>query len=154
MSAFHPLDKAFWLHRVCESNYQKLSDLIPGLAGIEASATALAGGKPALHLHVLERSRYTLLLELTHAFAPGQGMALEPKVRIRVCLDAKTAEALCDTHHPSVWEALEAAPSPRRVLDYKWGLNYFLARWLDHCLSSDYRFGETRAGQETCLAVS
>lgn len=154
MSAFHPLDKSFWLHQVCESNYRKLIDLVPGLAGIETSATALAHDKPALHLHVLERSRYTLTLELTHAFAPELGTALEPKVRIRVCLDAKTAEVLCDANHPTVRDALEAAPHPRRVLDYKWGLNYFLARWLDHCLTSEYRFGGVLAGQESCFAAS
>jgi uncharacterized protein YqiB (DUF1249 family) len=148
MSAFHPAEKSFWLQQVCESNYRKLARLVPDLPRIEASAAAEAGNKPTLHLRLLERSRYTLTLELTHAFPPGPAEALEPlepAVRIRVCLDAKTAEALCDHCRPGVLDALKAEASARQVLDYKWGLNYFLARWLDHCLSSDYRFGAARS---------
>ncbi|NTV79110.1 MAG: DUF1249 domain-containing protein, partial [Clostridiales bacterium] len=26
------------------------------------------------------------------------------------------------------------------IMDYKWRLNYFLSKWLDHCLQADYQF--------------
>lgn len=153
MNGFYPVNTSFWLQQVCEANYQKLSDLIPDLARIDASATARAEDKPALHLKLLERSPYTLTLELTHAFTPESGEALEPAVKIRVCLDAKTAEALCDHCRPMVIDALRPAPSAREVMDYKWDLNYFLTRWLDHCLSNDYRFGAARAESESRCAT-
>ncbi len=153
MSVFYPAEKSFWLQQVCESNFRKLADLVPDLSRIEASATAQAQGKPTLHLRLLERSRYTLTLELTHAFSPNRGETLEPAVRIRVCLDSKTAEALCDYCRPLVLDALKAGASAPKVLDYKWGLNYFLARWLDHCLSSEYRFGANCPEPNRCLAA-
>jgi uncharacterized protein YqiB (DUF1249 family) len=153
MSVFYPTERSFWLQKVCESNYRKLTDLIPDLTRIGATATARVHDKPALHLRLLERSPYTLTLELTHDFAADRGEALEPAVRIRVCLDSKTAEALCDYCRPFVLDALKKdEASARNVLDYKWGLNYFLARWLDHCLSSEYRFGTARFPREECLA--
>lgn len=151
MSVFYPVETSFWLQKVCEANYRKLTDLIPDLARLDSAATARAQDKPALHLRLLERSPYTLTLELTHAFAPDCGEVREPAVRIRVCLDAKTAEALCDHCRPTVLDALHGAASARDVLDYKWDLNYFLARWLDHCLSNDYRFGAARAEPTSCL---
>ncbi|MGZ8216022.1 DUF1249 domain-containing protein [Methylomagnum sp.] len=150
MSAFYPAEKAFWLHKVCEANYRKLADLIPDLSQMGDAATALADGKPALHVRLLERSPYTLTLELTHDFAGGYEALAEPAVKIRVCLDAKTAEALSDATRPSVLDALRHETSAGAVLDYKWTLNYFLARWLDHCLSSAYRFEGARAGQAVC----
>jgi uncharacterized protein YqiB (DUF1249 family) len=154
MSAFHPAEKSFWLHKVCEANYRKLSDLIPDLSRIGEAATAWARNKPALHLRLLERSPYTLTLELTHDFARGYEPLTEPAVRIRVCLDAKTAEVLSDHCRPFVLDALRDEASAGAVLDYKWSLNYFLARWLDHCLSSKYRFGAARPEPEECLEAS
>ncbi len=154
MSAFQPIEKSLLLQQVCESNYRKLADLVPDLPQIEGSAIARSPDKPALHLKLLERSRYTLTLELTHAFAPDRGETLEPAVRLRVCLDAKTVEALSDHCRPLVLDALKAGASAWQVLDYKWGLNYFLARWLDHCLSSEYRFGAGLAKTRPCLAAS
>jgi uncharacterized protein YqiB (DUF1249 family) len=81
------------------------------------------------------------VLELTHDFARGYALLAEPAVRLRVCLDARTVEMLSDTARPGVHEALRQRPEPEAILDYKWSLNYFLARWLEHCLSGRYRFG-------------
>lgn len=148
MSAFYPFEKAFWLQQVCETNFRKLTHLVPELPGLGATATARAEDKPALHLRLLERSRYTLTLELTHSF-DGETLA-EPAVRIRVCLDAKTCEVLSDHCRPAVTDALRNEATAPAVLDYKWRLNYFLARWLDHCLSSQYRFGTSQPTPAEC----
>lgn len=149
MSVFQPAEKSFWLQKVCESNYQKLANLIPDLACIDETAVAQVNGKPSLHLRLLERSPYTLVLELTHDFARGG----EPAVKIRVSLDAKTAEALSDHCRPFVLDAVRDRSSAKSVLDYKWSLNYFLTRWLDHCLQSDYRFGTARYPRKEFVAV-
>jgi|688.fasta_scaffold164083_2 uncharacterized protein YqiB (DUF1249 family) len=141
MSAFSPIEKSLWLHKVCEANFARLNQLIPGLEHVGDRLTAEVPGKPALHLRLIERSPFTLVLELTHDFNGGFALLAEPAVRLRVCLDARTVEMLSDTARPGVHEALRQAPEPEAVLDYKWSLNYFLARWLEHCLSGRYRFG-------------
>jgi uncharacterized protein YqiB (DUF1249 family) len=117
MSAFSPIEKSLWLHKVCEANFARLNQLIPGLEHVGDSLTAEVPGKPALHLRLIERSPFTLVLELTHDFARGYALLAEPAVRLR------------------------QRPEPEAILDYKWSLNYFLARWLEHCLSGRYRFG-------------
>lgn len=153
MSLFYPFEKSYWLHRVCEANFLKLMHLVPDLSLLGASVTARVHDKPPLHLRLLDRSPYTLTLELTHDFEGGFGTSAEPAVRIRVSLDAKTCEVLSDHCRPAVVLALKDCATPSAVLDYKWTLNYFLARWLDHCVSSDYRFGAAQVAQEECCAI-
>ena len=140
MSQFSPVDKSLCLHRVCEANYVRLNRLVPDLVRLGATATASVAGKPALHLRLLERSPFTLVLELTHAFTAGYAGYSEPAVRIRVCLDSRTVEMLSDATRPRVHEALPEGAMPQAILDYKWSLNYFLSRWLDHCLAAPYQF--------------
>lgn len=153
MSVFYPVEKSFWLHQVCEANFRKLTDLVPELSQLGAVAVAQAHNKPALHLRLLERSPYTLTLELTHDFDGDLETLAEPAVRIRVCLDARTCEVLSDHCRPSVLDALRDEATARAVLDYKWTLNFFLARWLDHCLASQYRFGMAQETPVECCAT-
>jgi len=150
MVSFTPVEKSLWLHRVCEDNFLKLKELIPQLDSINESVSCDVPGKPTLHAEIIERSPYTLTLELTHDFGEAAGGLLEPAVKIRICLDAQTAEVLSDHARPFVLDVLRDDPLPREVLDYKWRLNYFLFRWLDHCLASDYQFGMTEAQLGLC----
>jgi len=140
MSALEPVNKSYWLARLCEANYLRLLTLIPHLGGLAPGMSACAEGTPALYLRLLERSPYTLTLELTHSFTWEFGALLEPAVRVRVYLDARAAEVLSDHDRPYVLDALRHDPSARKIMDYKWSLNYFLAQWLDHCIASEYRF--------------
>ena len=153
MSVLNPVNKSYWLAKLCEANYVKLVALIPGLDYIPQTAIASADGKPSLHLKLIERSPYTLTLELTHCFTWEFEALLEPAVKIRIYLDAQAAEVLNDHERPCVLDALKHDPSARNVLDYKWSLNYFLSQWLDHCLQSNYRFALARPDLETCTAA-
>lgn len=135
MATLEPVEKAYWLAKLCEANFERLLRLIPGLRGMDASATARAEGKPALHLQLLDHAPYTLTLELSHCFGSTEPL-LEPAVRIRVYLDARAAEVLSDHARANVYSR-----PPQDVLDYKWRLNYFLSQWLDHCLAAQYCFG-------------
>lgn len=154
MSTLEPVNKSYWLSRVCEANFARLLRLIPHLESLPAGASARAEGTPGLQLELLERSPYTLLIELTHSFNREFGALLEPAVRIRVYLDAHTVEALSAHERPCVLDAVRHDPSARRVMDYKWSLNYFLAQWLDHCIASDYRFRHTEDAKSTdCVDV-
>jgi hypothetical protein len=150
MSAFEPVEKSYWLSRLCEANYERLRRLIPGLDSQIQSTVAKADGKPALHLALLEHSPYTLTLELSHCF--GFESLLEPAVKIRVYLDARAAEVLSDHARPTVHDALHRNSPAREITDYKWTLNYFLSQWLDHCLACNYSFAseEPAAVSEPC----
>ncbi len=148
MCVLEPQEKSYWLAKICEANYERLLRLFPDLAGMDAGAVADADGKPSLHLELLEQSPYTLTLELSHCFSKGFEALLEPAVKIRVYLDARAAEVLSDHARPRVHEALKPEIKSREVMDYKWSLNYFLTRWLDHCLASNYRFSAARTERE------
>jgi len=96
MSFVNPVNKSFCLEQVCESNYQKLLKLIPDLMAFEETAIGLAPQHITLHLEIIERTPYTLTLELSHCFHKNQHELLEPAVRIRLYLDAQLAEVLSD----------------------------------------------------------
>lgn len=140
MSRFTPLEKPYWLHQVCEHNYLKLTRMIRDWTHLVDTLTAHSDSKPPLYIRLLERSPYTLVVALTHAFAADETTAHEPEVRIRVCLDAKTAEVLTGGPWIPVNRDEGTRFDPDRILERKWRHNYFLSRWLDHCLSSNYRF--------------
>lgn len=150
MRHIEPSEKSYWLSKLCEANFASLVKLIPGLTAMAESSVASVEGKPSLYLELLEHSRYTLILELGHSFGKGFDVLLEPAVRIRVCLDAKVAEVLSDHARPLVHHALQGHCKGREILDYKWTLNYFLYRWLEHCLSCDYHFGVKHTDRSIC----
>ena len=136
---------------MCEGNFARVLRLVPDLARITDGAVARVPGKPALHLRLLERSAFTMIVELTHDFTGCFNMLAEPAVRIKVCFDAGTVEMLCDSVRPLVHDALLDVVDPSAVLDYKWSMNYFLTRWLDHCVRSEYRFCTSVAENEPTL---
>lgn len=136
MPVFSPVNKSYWLQRVCEGNYELLRRLIPDLDGLPRKNCRLGGEGLALFVHLLERTPYTLTLQLSHRFgAAAQDGVLEPALRVRVFLDARIAEVLGDQNRPPPSRLLHHAGPWRALLDYKWELNYFLQKWLEHCLS-------------------
>jgi len=140
MSQLKPVNTSFCLEKICESNYQKLFRLIPELCTLQNTAIGHTGDKPALYLDILERNPYTLTIELSHCFNRHLNELLEPGLKIRVYLDAKLAEVIRDNDRPAVAQIYHNPGHLLEIQDYKWRLNYFLQKWLDHCLKTDYRF--------------
>lgn len=140
MGLLNPVNKSLCLEQLCEANYLKLLRLIPGLCSVKERAVGIAEQKSALSIRILERNPYTLTIELNHHFKHAPDPATEPALQIRVYLDAKSAEVLCDYIRPTVNKAIKQPCSDTAVMDYKWRLNYFLSKWLDHCLQAEYRF--------------
>ena len=134
LKPIHPLRS---LQDLCESNYRKLRRLIPGLRRLESRAVAFLDGQPALHVRLLEKAPYTLTLELSYCFEHGPQPLFEPALRLRVYLDAGMVEVLGDAERPP---RRLRGPVDRAVLAHKWQMNYFLDKWLDHCLQRGYRF--------------
>jgi len=140
MSFLNPINKSLCLEQVCASNYEKLFRLIPDLRDVKDNAIGLASNNTILHLQIIEQTAYTLTIELSHCFNKKPDELLEPAVRIRIYLDAQLAEALSDHARASVNQVFKDFGLCREIMNYKWRLNYFLQKWLDHCLTKNYQF--------------
>jgi len=102
---------------------------------------------------VLERNPYTLTIELSHCFSRELTEMLEPGLKIRIYLDAQLAEVIRDNERPAVEEVYSDPGKLKQIRDYKWRLNYFLEKWLDHCLKTDYRFADFTGSPERSVTV-
>jgi uncharacterized protein YqiB (DUF1249 family) len=141
MAKVAPVNKSFCLQNICESNYKKIFNLVPDLRNIDASAQGFANGKPALYVQILEQTAYTKTIQLSHYFENDSKHALlEPAVKIRLYFDVCIAEVLRDYRRVEVSSAIADIGRSKEIMDYKWRLNYFLEKWLDHCLKTDYSF--------------
>jgi len=140
MGFINPVNKSYCLEQICASNYHKLLQLIPDLLAFKDQAIGLAPNKTSLYLDVLEHTPYTMTVELSHCFHKNLDEFLEPAVKIRVYLDAQLAEVLSDHARASVSCVFKDPGMSLEIMNYKWRLNYFLQKWLDHCLNKDYKF--------------
>ncbi len=134
MSFLNPVNKSLCLEQLCESNYQKLFKLIPELMGFEKYAMGTAPNNAALYLDIIEQSPYTITIELSYSFHENLEHLLSPTVSIRLYLDLQLAEVLSDHARASVKLVFKNVGMCREIMNYKWRLNYFLHKWLDHCL--------------------
>ena len=144
MSLVHPVNTSLCLEKLCESNFQKLFCLIPNLCDFQNIATAEAVDNPTLYLKVIDRTKHTLTVELSHQFSKQLETFMEPAVKIRIYLDANLAEVIKDHARPKVSIMYKDPSQSVEIMDYKWRLNYFLQKWLDHCLQNDYIFRAPR----------
>jgi len=140
MSFVNPVNMSLCLETVCASNYQKLFRLIPDLLEFKEAAVGASASQAYLHLRVIDHSAYTMTVELSHCFKKNLDGFLEPAVIIRIYLDAQLAEVLSDHARASVAKVFQDPGLSLEIMHYKWRLNYFLQKWLDHCLTKDYQF--------------
>ena len=140
MAAINPVNKSICLEQVCSSNYDKLLRLVPDLSVLEDDSIGYSGCKPALHLEILDKGPYTITLKLSHCFANKANGLFEPDVKIRVYLDAQLVEVLRDHARSNVSSVIKDPGQSKDILNYKWSLNYFLSKWLDHCIQTEYYF--------------
>jgi uncharacterized protein len=140
MATINPVNKSICLEQVCTSNYQKLLRLIPELSALETATIGYSSCKPALYLEILDKSPYTITLRLSHYFANKTNGLFEPDVKIRVYLDAQLVEVLRDHARSNVSSVIKNPGQSEDILNYKWSLNYFLSKWLDHCIQTEYLF--------------
>ena len=140
MSSVHPVNMPLCLAKICESNFEQLFRLIPHLCSFQKSATGKAINKTALHVQILERSKYTLTIELNYCFGNTSSELILPAIKIRVYLDAKQVEVIKHHAKKRVSSVYKSPAQSVEILHYKWRLNYFLQKWLNHCLLTPYQF--------------
>jgi uncharacterized protein YqiB (DUF1249 family) len=123
-----------------ESNYIRLSWLIPGLTAFPSTAVSEVAGDCPLHLRLHERSRYTTTLTLTYLFDEGGVAVSDPDLQIRIYHDARLAEvqACARWHRHAVLESLRSELA--RSLGERWLRNMMLNKWLDYCVERGHCF--------------
>jgi uncharacterized protein len=107
-----------------EDSYARLLQLLPEPDFPFDAAVSRSALDRELHLRVLERSRYTVTLNLSYRFEEAGTVLVEPDVDIRVYRDVALAEALRVGPH--------AHCAVLRDLDRELVLNKWLAYLLAH----------------------
>lgn len=112
------------------ANYAILRRLVPALPTLGGRLSSHGPGQLPLYLDILEQTRYSTLLRLTHLFADDQphGIA-EPDLVMRAYHDAKQLEVL------GLREGRFAlGPSYQKpALENKWVVHTFVFKWLKYC---------------------
>jgi uncharacterized protein YqiB (DUF1249 family) len=123
-----------------ESNYSSLMQLAPEPELPFDSAVSRSPLDRELHLRVLERSRYTVTLNLSYRFEEAGAVLAEPDVDIRIYRDVALAEALrAGPHaHCAVLHDLDRELGP--MLQGRWGRNLLLNKWLAYLLAQGHGF--------------
>jgi uncharacterized protein YqiB (DUF1249 family) len=126
---------------LCEENYGSLRRLAPDLPHLRGELRSKSRPNIDLHLEILEQSRFTTLLRLTHFFPYDDGEIhrmpqADPDALLRAYHDAAQVEVVdlrqtaLPLHHQYRSPALEA----------KWKANLFLSKWLGYCVREGHRF--------------
>ena len=126
-----------------ESNYINMRRLVPSLPNCSNHLISQVPNGLDLHLHLLERTRYTSEVSLTYQFNQGGTIFVEPNLHIRVYHDARLAEVLAaHLRHLPAFDAdsLIAHRTDGAHLHRRWKINRFLFKWLHYCLRQGHRF--------------
>lgn len=126
------------LMSVYESNYLRLLHLIPELDRLDGCYRSRVAGDCDLHLEIMERSRYTVTLNLTYWFESGEGRVADPDMQVRAYLDGRLAEAMTlgrDHRHAEFRRLLREQD---RQLGARWRRNMVLNKWLDYLIEQGH----------------
>lgn len=123
-----------------EDSYARLLQLVPEPDCPFEQAVSRSQLDRDLHLHVLERSRYTVTINLSYRFEQAGSLLAEPDVDIRIYRDAMLAEALrVGPHaHCAVLRDLDRELGP--MIEGRWGRNLLLNKWLAYLLTRGHGF--------------
>jgi len=126
------------LMALCEENYGALMRLAPRLPRLANQLRSRPEGLAELSLSIIEQSRYTTTLRLTHLLRGEVGVQhpSEPDALLRAYHDAAQVEVL--NLRQTVLPILSHYQAP--ALAAKWRANLFVSKWLDYCLHQGYHF--------------
>ncbi len=137
-----------------EDSYARLMQLTPETDFPFDSACSRSTLDRDLHLRVLERSRYTVTINLSYRFESEDSILVEPDVDIRIYRDAMLAEALrVGPHsHCAVLKDLDRELGP--MIEGRWGRNLLLNKWLAYLLAHGHGFSVAGRPRAPSAAVS
>ncbi len=110
---------------IYETNYQRLLGLLGDPAQWPSQRRLRLGRRPALHVEVRARARYTTDFVMSYRF----GRERLPDLSVRLYRDARLAEAM-----PLAGKTDASRPFSR--LPARWQANLLLYKWLEYCLDA------------------
>lgn len=118
-----------------ESNYAKLTALLPELPREEGCYIAVAPGLAPIHVEVVEQNPYTTTVHLRQGLATGHSWIRDLAIKVRAYHDARVAEVICYQGVQAL-QPFYTYPNPKMLQRYeKRRVNQFLGEWLSHCLA-------------------
>ena len=128
------------LMELYESNYIRLRNLVPDPDALAACTISRIPEALDLHLHIVERCKFTTTLNLTYLFHDAEGVFPAPDLRVRIYHDAQVGEVLACGRRHGIRHAEYNRMQQHYTLDEKWHMNRFLQKWLGYCLRQGHRF--------------
>lgn len=130
---------------LAEHNYIRLLDLIPNLDLLDGECVSEREGQRSLWLRIVEQTPYSTLCDL-HEYSHGgddaaqqQGSVEEIALTVRVYHDARVADLLSYHNRFGGSEVFDARVLETPALNKKRELNFFLWKWLGHCLAHGHK---------------
>lgn len=129
-----------------EKNYVRFNHLVHNIDRIEGENQSIKSGDVTLYLELLERCRYTTTVLLTYRMDMQEGELVTPRMKVRIYHDARQAEVMsCCRHETDHFKWLDRSAC-RSTLQWRWRMNYFLYKWLNHCLKTGHAFPQQKNG--------
>jgi uncharacterized protein YqiB (DUF1249 family) len=132
-----------------ESNYIRLRNLVPDPEALPAVTISRVSGVLDLHLHIVERCKFTTTCNLTYVFQDERGFFPAPDLRVRIYHDAQVGEVIACGRRRGLRHADYNRMQHSYSLEEKWRMNRFLQKWLGYCLRQGHRFNPRLA---TCIS--
>ena len=140
-----------------EANFEQLAWLVPELGSAQGTLLSHGADGMTLQLSILEHSKYTTTIALTHHLHMDSAphlrlhsvMIVDPFMKIRVYHDARVAEVLSYQCHTQLQIFHPDATLNVQNLREKCRNNRFLSEWLDYCIARGYKF----ASQSYCSSL-
>lgn len=123
-----------------ESNYIRLRNLVPELDALQPEIVSRVPGALDLHLHIVERCKFTTTLNLTYHFIDTEDLFPTPDIRVRIYHDAQVGEVIACGRRRGQRHAEYNRMHHHYTLEQKWRMNRFLQKWLGYCLRQGHRF--------------
>ena len=134
---------------LAEHNYIRLLDLIPNLDLLDGECVSDPDGQRLLWLRIVEQTPYSTLCDL-HEYSSGSddvaeleaGVEAEVEeiaLTLRVYHDARVADLLSYRNRFGGSEVFDARVLQTPGLNKKRELNFFLWKWLGHCLARGHK---------------
>lgn len=146
----------------CEANYARLKQLLPEMATVDRREFGVeqVNGEPIeLRLDVIERCKYTTMIEISQQLSPLKS-SLKPPSRppsqpwapalcfsLRVYHDARMAEVIAYNRQQPRLASYEYPNNNMYQRDEKSQLNRYLGEWLSYCLKHGYVLDDPAAEQ-------
>ncbi len=121
---------------IYEHNFERLVSLLPALFSACKADNAFPITLGGMHLDVLEKHKYTTVIQLKQDLPLSLPPAALAAMTVRVYHDARVAEVLSYQDHYRFIPKYDY-PNPKMCQRReKQRVNDFLGEWLDHCLSN------------------